>query len=341
MQIEYRASKKVEWALETLGRTEDVKFSPNSRRLAIAGFGNNSCLVVDINFQNISDGKQVLLTDCVEVTSPSLNSPHGLAFIDDETLIVANRSGAMPVLKLPSSGMGEKAIAVTPIRTIRGGLFSKLKSPGSVTIIAHDGEQYEALVCNNYVHRVTRHILDGRKGFRARRNQILLREGLNVPDGVAVSPDQRWIAISNHSEQEVLLFENSKKLNPRSRPDGVLRKGEYPHGLCFTPDGKYIVVADAGRPFVHIYAKGGSDWRSDRDPVGSVRIMGTEAFLRGRYNSEEGGPKGIDIDNSGNLFVATSEHQPLAFFDLSEMLDTSNWNSADMIQMDRATKLGS
>jgi mannosyltransferase OCH1-like enzyme len=42
--------------------------------------------------------------------------------------------------------------------------------------------------------------------------------------------------------------------------------------------------------------------------------------LRGRHNVEEGGPKGIDIDDTMNVMVSTCEVQPLTFFDLEAIL---------------------
>ena len=44
--------------------------------------------------------------------------------------------------------------------------------------------------------------------------------------------------------------------------------------------------------------------------------MDDATFLRGRYNPEEGGPKGIDVDRDMSVLATTCEHQPLAFFDL-------------------------
>jgi hypothetical protein len=82
-------------------------------------------------------------------------------------------------------------------------------------------------------------------------------------------------------------------------------------------------VADAGDPVVHVYAKGGNSWRGSRKPVTSIEVMDAEVFLKGRHNAQEGGPKGIDIDNEMNVLVTTCEHQALAFFDLSAVLDSS------------------
>lgn len=334
MQIEVIASDDVREVLASLGRTEDVKFSPDNRRLAIAGFSKNKCIIVDFQFEISPTHRKVLLNDFVEITSPCLQEPHGISFIDQETLIVANRSGEVSILKLPPSGVGGKTFAISALRTIRGSPFHRLKSPGSVSVAPCGHGLYEVLVCNNYVNRVTRHVLDGRAHFRIKRNEILLSKGLDIPDGVAVNRDRRWIAISNHNTHSVLLFENTRQLSRHSEPAGILRNVNFPHGLRFTPDDNFILVADAGGAFVHVYAKKGGGWHGIHDPITSLRVMGTETFLRGRYNPMEGGPKGIDIDNEMNVLVTTSEHQPLAFFDLPEVLKLSHPGLIDVAQMD-------
>jgi DNA-binding beta-propeller fold protein YncE len=151
------------------------------------------------------------------------------------------------------------------------------------------------------------------------KSEVLLRKGLAVPDGVCISKDMQWIAISNHDTQCVTLYENTGSLNEQSEPVGFLRGANYPHGLRFTSDGNFILVADAGSPFVHIYAKG-SSWQGAHNPLTSLRVMSEEAFLHGRHNAQEGGPKGIDIDKTSEVIVTTCESQPLAFFELSKIL---------------------
>ena len=48
--------------------------------------------------------------------------------------------------------------------------------------------------------------------------------------------------------------------------------------------------------------------------------MSEAVFARGHHNPQEGGPKGIDIDRSYTVLAASSEAQPLAFFDLDSLL---------------------
>ena len=94
-QVNYSAPKHVRNVIAALGRTEDVKFSPNNRRLAVAGFVKNKIAVFDIHIAVSQDGKSITLTDVAEISSTHFNCPHGLDFIDDETMIVANRKGSV------------------------------------------------------------------------------------------------------------------------------------------------------------------------------------------------------------------------------------------------------
>jgi hypothetical protein len=122
----------------------------------------------------------------------------------------------------------------------------------------------EVLICNNYGHTVTRHLLDRAADGAMRNSEILLNKYLNGPDGVSLSPDRRWIAVSNHTTHNVLLYENSPALNSDAKPDGILRCIYYPHGLRFSADGRHLFVADAGAPYLHIYAQDPDQWRGVR-----------------------------------------------------------------------------
>jgi sugar lactone lactonase YvrE len=85
----------------------------------------------------------------------------------------------------------------------------------------------------------------------------------------------------------------------------VIAEVNYPHGLCFTPDGRHLLVADAGSQCVNVYRSDDGDWRGTRSPRTACRLIDDNAFLQGRYNPEEGGINGIDIDPGGRLLAAT------------------------------------
>jgi DNA-binding beta-propeller fold protein YncE len=197
-------------------------------------------------------------------------------------------------------------------------VFFRVWSPGSVAASPEGGGRVSLLVCNNYTHRVTRHVLDTRAGYRVKRDQVLLDGGLNVPDGVAISHDGQWVAISSHGTHEVQLFA-TRGLGRKSLPAAILRGPSYPHGLRFTADDCHLLVADAGNPVIHVYERG-AGWKGNREPVRSVSVLDDATFALGRHNPTEGGPKGIDLDRTGSVVAVTSELRPLAFFALASIV---------------------
>jgi DNA-binding beta-propeller fold protein YncE len=329
LRVEFTRSTGTQDALARLGRTEDVKFSPSNRRLAISGFAENQILILDLVIEHAGPEASILIADHVEIASTSLRYPHGVSFIDEDTIIVANRKRQAPILTLPPSGTAQKKYELSALRTIRGNWFNRLKSPGSVSVYPKDSGQYEALICNNYVHSVTRHTLDGQRRFRITKNEVLLRAGLRIPDGVSVSRDRRWIAISNHMTHSILVFENTPELDGKTKACAILEGMDYPHGVRFTPDGRFVLVADAGAPYVHVYETNAGRWQSTTKPTRSIRVMDDDTFQKGRYNAEEGGPKGIDIDTDMKVLAVTSEHQVLSFFNLGTVLGLSDDNDSD------------
>ena len=308
--------------LAELGRTEDLMFSPSGRRLALAGFRGNRIAVFEIMIDPVANGDWVSLTDVVEIEAPTLNYPHGLCFLDEHTLVVANRKGDVETFNVPAPSATITRHHVSARQKFVGGSGRLINTPGSLAIYPLDPHMVELLVCNNYSNTVTRHTLDRRLDYVATNDEVLLAHQLDIPDGISISPDGKWIAVSNHNTHSVLLYDRSRELHPGAEPDGVLSNVLCPHGVRFTPDLEHILVADAGAPFVNVYARNGTSWKGRRDPLSLFRVMEDTVFGQGRHNPQEGGPKGIDIDPSGQLVVVTCDEQSLAFFDLSKVVDS-------------------
>jgi hypothetical protein len=320
MEIDYQAPRHVRDIIAGIGRTEDLKFSPSNKLLAVAGYTKNKIAVFYIHIDKLADCTKITLKDAFELYSKQLNEPHGLDFIDEETIIVANRSGDAIFLQLPPAGMISDSLELTPLGVISSGSAGLLRGPASVSIFRKDQKLYEALICNNHSNNVTRHLVDLSAGCSVKTNEILLSKRLASPDGVSISRDRHWMAVSNRRMRGVFLYEY-RALNPSSEPDGILRYVFSPHGVRFTSDGEFIIVADGATPYLHIYSKNGSSWRGVHNPTRSLRVLDDEEFLRGRYNNHEGGgPKGIDVDNAANVLAVTGEGRPLAFFDLKTVL---------------------
>jgi hypothetical protein len=333
MRIPYRAQGAVSEAIAGLGRTEDIRFSPSGGRLGVAEFANNRVSVFNIRYDSISHNR-VDLSGVVQLSSPYLNKPHGLDFIDEETFIVANRFGHLAIFRLPIDSDRHELLGV-----LRRDESNFLRTPGSVTISRdRTNGLAEALVCNNYGHYVTRHLIDTHQAS-IQHSEILLQKWLRVPDGVCLSEDTRWIAVSNHDMHNVLIYENAAVLSQRSDPAAILRSICYPHGLRFTSDARFVLLADAGAPFIHIFEREGPSWKGVLNPSLSYRVMTNDVFLQGRYTPQEGGPKGLDLGSSRDILVTTCQHQPFAFFQLSSILQKATCEAVDSHEVDFAQEL--
>ena len=66
-----------------------------------------------------------------------------------------------------------------------------------------------------------------------------------------------------------------------------------------------------------------SNWRGVRSPSITAKVLSDEDYLRCRISREDGGPKGLDIDEENNLLVVSCENQPLAFYDLTSILKSA------------------
>ena len=187
MKINYTASEQVRNVIGSLGRTEDIKFSPNNKRLAVAAYNRKKIAVFDISIVTSAHGTNITFTSVAEIASTHLNYPHGMDFVDDETIIVANREGTAPIFKLPPAETESKYYELAPLGVIGSG--DLVNTPGSVSVCRIDRDIYSALICNNYAHNVTRHVLDLSTGCSVKNNEVLLKKLLDVPDGISISRD--------------------------------------------------------------------------------------------------------------------------------------------------------
>lgn len=320
-RVEVIASDLVRESLARIGRTEDVRFSPDNRKLAIAGFKKNICLILDIEVDRSAPRPVVRLHDCLEIRSSRLRQPHGLDFIGENLLLVANRRGHISLFVMPEGPAAGRVADLMPVREAsRISLLRRLNSPGSLCVLNATDDQADILVCNNYSHRISRHVFPIRGGRGRPHNGIFLDQGFNIPDGIAIHPGKTWLAISNHNTHSVLLFDLRSGLEPSSQAAGHLTGVTYPHGLRFSADGRRIFVADAGARFVHVYAADDGDWHGERSPLQSAAVLSEATYLKGRVNPQEGGPKGLDLNTAGDLLAITCDEETLAFFHVPELL---------------------
>jgi hypothetical protein len=302
-ELHYEASDAVREALAGMGRTEDLRFSPDGRRLAFACYATNRIAVAEVEI-----GPPIAVTRLVYLESDRLHEPHGIDFLDDETVVVGNRGGNVEAFRIHADTLEPSGSA--------GDASGLITSPGSVAARALDTGGHELLACNNWSDTITRHLLvSDRSGASG---EVVARRWLDLPDGLALSHDGRWLAVSNHNAHAVFVYEYPTA-GEDAEPVGILRGASYPHGLRFAEDDRRLLVADAGAPYLHAFASEG-DWRGARLPTATVQVVDDETFARGRKNQAEGGPKGLDVHGRAGLVAITLEEQPLAFFQLDAVL---------------------
>lgn len=312
-------------ALGSIGRTEDLCFSPDGSLLAIAGHVQNAALLLRVHIDRGTAGPSVRVDDFARLTSRQFGGLHGVDWLDDQTLVTGNRDGRVVVVRVPQE-MGGRTHEVEVLSGMKAGkvrsnLFARPHSPGSLAAIRLDARQPRLLVCNNYKNRVTQHWLAADEDFRATAHRVAIRRGLKLPDGIAVSPDGRWLAVASHLTHEVLVWDLAAGTNWRTPPAATLGGMAYPHGLRFGPDGR-LFVTDAGSPYVFWFDSAGP-WSGVYRPAGRVRVMDNETFEGCRPNPREGGAKGIDLDRTGSILAITCEQLPLRIFAMEQFVESA------------------
>lgn len=322
--IEFEASSEVRNVINEISRTEDVRLSPDNNRLAVADFSRNLIYLFTVHFSDIgndTDSPQVDLNDYLILSSDNFHQPHGIAFLNNDHLIVCNRSTDVCLFEIPTHGDSRRTVHLKPQKTINGNglLFAKVKTPGSVDCYKSGDNRYRALVCNNHWHFISLHEITLGKKARIRNDGVLIQNSLKLPDGLSISHDQRWIAVSNHVDGEILIYANNAQLNKITPPVAFLKGAVCPHGLRFTSNG-LVLVADAASQYLHVFNNNDGTWDGEYYPQKSLRMMDDETFYNGRYASREGGLKGIDIDISNRVLISTHRFGVLEFYDLRSLL---------------------
>jgi len=307
-----------------LARTEDIRFSPDGKRLAIAGYAKHSITIFDVGIDTRGAAPEITLSNYLELESEVFDYPHGLDFIDNETLAIANRKGLVTVCAVPPSSVENRLVPSAPLAMLKkADTWKKLHAPGSLAVSKVTPEGYELLVCNNFRNWVSRHQILGREAHKVTGNKIILERDLDVPDGVAMAASKQLFAVSNHFKHEVCIYRNDDKNHRRTLPMGTLKGLDFPHGLRFFGEDHYMMVADAGLPYLWLFQSADGGWQGEHRPVCAIRVMSEAVYLKGHYYHQEGGPKGLDFSPDGQILATTCEMQPLEFYHLPPLLATA------------------
>ena len=311
-------------------RTEDVKFSPSGRRLAVAA--TDGCIIL---YAVDAAVRPVQLRAEVELRSAALLVPHGVDFLSEDVLVVANRNGKLAFFRVPPPDRWHGPCELVPLLEVQSRLFGttgtmrKLRDrdlycgPGSVRLL--NGILY---VSCNYQNTVSTFAcqLDG-DVVKVQEGGVVAHEGLEVVDGIALSDDGRLMALSDHDHHRVAVY---RRIDP---PPGAGPAFElacsltdvdmhYAHGLRFDRDATRLYIADAGGQFIHIFTSA-NGWKDDVT-ASAIKTRGvnedifakSQAVVPPQFRMLEGGTKGLDIAPDGKVIVVTCRNQVLRFLDI-------------------------
>ncbi len=302
-------------------RSEDIRFSPSGKLLAVvATSGNIFLFAVD------TKSRPIRITHHVTLQSPGLAAPHGIDFLNEDIVVVANRGGWLTCFKLPPVSSWNGAMTIQPIHETTSEWFGAKGStrpckgrmvncgPGSVRV---SGDRM--FVCCNYKGTVSS------LRYRVRRDRIetdldtlVASDLLDIPDGLSLSRDGQWLAVGEHESKTIYIHRRSDYQVACQLHDANL---SHPHGICFDPDGRALYVADAGERGIHVFVTADA-WATSMDAsTFSMPAVDVEAFRRTKesvaeqYRPLEGGLKGLDVSASGRLIATTCQNQMLRFFE--------------------------
>ena len=321
--VGYEASDGV--AVDAALRTEDVRFSPSGRRIATIATDE----VVQL-FDIDVFARPIRITNAFRLKAPNLRFPHGLDFIADDVIAVANRRAAMTFYRLPPEGAVGRFAAMEQLRRVDSDWFGaddetrKMEhrgvvcGPGSVRRFRD-----ELFICCNNRNTVSAHQVhwDGHD-VHISRETLFAQDGLEIPDGVAISDDGAFVAVSDHENRRVVLYDRERRERLSVLRDSRLR---CPHGLHFDGEGERLFVADAGGRDIHIFLRD-EDWRAGQgESACRIGAVSQQVFDRTLDESpdhariREGGAKGLDVDPSGTVLAITCRNLPLRFFEVGDL----------------------
>ena len=298
-------------------RAEGIAMSSSGSILAIATADADTVLL----YRRQASGQfDVEPFDTLCGPESRLSYPHDVSFAPaggGELLAVAQRRGSITIYNVDgvTGGCGaEPAFEIS-------GAGSRLSFSDGVAFVPPLNDHLAA--CNLSLGSIS--------FFRKRSDSPLtfeqhprfeLRQGLDEPDGLAFSASGEWLAVANHGNHSVSIFQrrnrgaSGDRIRFSSAPVAVIADPgfRHPHSLAFNA-ADHLFVTNAGANFFSVFAPArlgdGVQWL----PLpGGQQVVGSESGFRAinSANKMEGGPKGIAIQGD-TLAVCSPQHGVLIY----------------------------
>jgi DNA-binding beta-propeller fold protein YncE len=296
-----------------LQRFEGIAFSTSGNIIGVATSDTNTVFL----FRRKPDGS---FEDApywsINGPASGLNYPHDLSFSlsgDTELLAVAQRAGSISIYE---KNRANDNYGTDPAFEIRGP-ETGLDYTDGVAFVPPNNDYLAA--CNLRASKIVfyRKAPGSSIGFNLEPD-FELKYGVHRPDGLAFSQCGTWLAIANHGNHTVSIYQRRKsilsrlKLKYGPRPVTIIKDPgfRYPHSVAFTPETNHLVVTNAGANYFSVYRpkRRFSKMRWSQSPV-LQKIIGPDNIFQevNARNKMEGGPKGVAI-HKNCLAVCSPEH---------------------------------
>lgn len=307
-------------AVQSLGmpgglyRSEGIAFSTSGNIIAVATSDTNTVFL----FRRKADG-QFETDPYWQISGPEsrLNYPHDVTFAlsgEHELLAVAQRGGSIAIYEKSTSNDN---YGPEPVFEICGPK-SRLQYSDGVAFVPPDNDHMAA--CNLQAGMISfyRKTASSPLCFDLQPVFELQHKSLVSPDGLAFSRSGEWLAVANHGNHSVSIFQRRRRNASRDnleygpRPVTVIKDPglRHPHSLAFSPETNHVVVTNAGANYFSAYAPTKGFWNMhwSKSPV-VQQIVGPDALFRevNARNKMEGGPKGIAM-HQNTLAICSPEY---------------------------------
>ncbi len=300
-------------------RFEGIAYSPSGNTLAVAASDRDTILF----YRRQSDGRFEDQPYSFLSFDAGIKYPHDLSFTECDgydLLAVAQRWSALTVFRRRHDA---DYFEREPVFEING-RKSRLNYSDGAAFVPPNSSHIAA--CNLRSNTVSFYEWTPGPSPTFKREPVfeLKHESISSPDGLAFSSCGRWLAVANHGDQTVAIFERSAPGLPEySAPPVVILSDEslqYPHSLCFIPDSDHLVVTNAGANYLSVYEpQNDVDKRTWNSSPVVKKVIGPDSFFKeiNATNKMEGGPKGIACHDK-NLAVCSPSHGVQIFsFDIA------------------------
>lgn len=267
--------------ISLIGRSESVKASPSGQKLAYSSFDLNEVIIFDyiVDYNGIRIQRNIRF-------GTGLKSPHGLAWIDEHTIVVANRGGPAVVFNISDS-------TCNYIRSIE-----EMSKSNDVTVSV--GPQNVKLYFCKTNNKIDYCDLNDDWSVSVHGSLAALSD-LQVPDGIALSPSGKILAITSALDDRIVIYDIKKQTHH------TIGNTDRPHSVCFLTEDLILTT-------------GGNDhsvvcWSTANNHlIYKFRILNKQQFSL-RYSDTEGGVKGICSCPRNRIIFLTCPNAPFLAVD--------------------------